>query len=1425
MVMSIYLHGEMNTFTKMRKFTKYILLMLCLVVGCQRVELVDPSPMPQIPEVSGEATVNFSVTLTGGMPQTKAMGESPVTDIENLYLIIFDSNGYFVESRLAEISGRNDNKANFKVTLTMTNQKRIIHFIANCPISQVEYGHENEVISRLYVKKGESIETAYWHRLEVPYIIVDDDGNMVDANSQILANDANPFHEVPLLRNYTQITVEDNHDDDDNFHLLSYAVYNTIDVGTVAPYNKSKAEFQMFGRDGLLFSYDRLIADGFEGHVLSSAELDTDVTENDFMSPGSTYYMYERKVSVRPGVDESEWYESPTHIILKGVYTGKGYEDNTTPTYYKVDLIREVNNSYQYYNLLRNFDYTFRLRSVTGIGYKTIAQAMANPAGNNLAGSTHTQKLTDVSDGTGRIMVSYTDTTLVSNHDIEFKFKFIPDITNQEAMNRQVSLIGDLDGTGNVLKGLKYTIDYGEKDPNGWATVTFRVNDPSDIAQVQKIVLNAGDNPNLQKTITFTLKKPYTLEIICYDRSHKNQTVAEPDNVIDRGIGQQLGVYFRIPDDLTPDMFPLQFKIEADKLSISPDVTGGNTVPVVSGASIIPGKTAPAFHYLFTIETYEIYQSIPNEEGTTHKKLAITRWLTNMVESASYVVADNKYFNIAASYFRNSETQTEEQVLGHKRRYTDLRVDPNPVFYGVGESVKIMFDLDSREQKFLPKTVRVKLEGMECTKHRDTEFDVYLTADPNDPDISTLHEHTKVVVMQPGSRSVIVDGLRTTVTNHSDQYDNKGTEDSNDDTGPIRFTLNPEQPSEGGTYDTGYYEVSSDVAKRIAPAFTMLSISPNPVLTGTGIPVTLKFLMDADDDSYFNRTVIVKLNGLEDKDTRATEVRVTPTEGSLKVQLDNLVTSSVDGNVSFSLSTEDGQYKERTSETITRRSAEFWGLGINPTKVPQGKEKKLSISFNMDEDDEHFGDRSITVTLIGMKYMAPSIISEYPDGLTQLTFTPKQYRNPPTRYMTIGDLVTTTEGENVGFIITAPGYGEKTVSTTRSAVEFKNLMFTRNGDVVERINVGETVEFNFNMTYFEPGMTVDVSLDGFEPYDMPTAGDGSLVEAATRAARSYVFTPYEKNCKLQLRAVETESSSYSVTLAAASYGYQSKSAGISKARYSFNAVANPTTISGTGNSKITFHIPSEAWATGQTTMPVNITLDRLEPADNNKLQGSNGSYVYNVTKNNNNSYEFIVKTTQTTAGICYVTLEAPYFHSQSVPITQTVPHALMAKNSNSTNSSAVYDSQAVYQLATPLTRGQRYTLTFYVRADANVDNFGVFLKMTSDDGKQQEFDIGNVTTQWTRKTIDINTATNAYDMIAFNIGKVLPTNAIYFDDVSLVRSGQSEELIKNGDFEDPSPDNWDFTSYHADDWWVKVNTGAATVLQCSLKIVDSGRTK
>ena len=1392
MLVTMSLLGEINIYTKMRKLTKYIFLLLCLLTSCQGAEFEEPSFSPNIPDVSGEATVKLSVSLPGGMAQTKAMGESPVTDIKNLYLLIFDSNGYFVEARRAEIGNRTNNKAEYTVTLTMTNQKRIIHFVGNCPIDQVCYSHENELMSKLYVKKAKNegdIETAYWHRIEVDYIIANESGDLLDLNLQKLSNENNPLMNIPLLRNYVKITVEDSDNEDDNFHLLSYAVYNTIDIGTVAPYNNSKLGFQMFGRDGLLFSYDRLLSEGFEGHALAEAHLDTEVVEGDFIEPGTPYYMYERKISVRSGVQESEWDESPTHIIIKGIYTGQGYETNTTPTYYKVDLIRELNNSKQYYNLLRNFDYTFKLRSVVGPGYKTIQAAKDNPAGNNLAGSTLTQELTDVSDGAGRIMVSYTDTTLVSNHDITFKFRYIPDIHNPVAANKSVTLQGELDGNGNVLKGLKTTIDYGS-DGDDWATVVFRVNEPTDETQIQEITLNAGNNPNLQKTIRFKLMQPYSLEVICYDRLNQNQDFNNNiiDNVIPTGIGQQLGIYIRIPGDLNKDMFPLEFKVEADKLSISPDAEEGNKATVVSSSSIIPGKPEPTFHYRYRIDTYEDYQQLMYEESTG-KRVMMTKWLTNIVNSASYVVVDNKYFNIAASYFRNNGDQTEQSVLGHKRRFTDLRIDPNPVFKDKDVPVQIMFDLDSREQNFLPKIVHVELEGMVCTKHNDTDFDVYLTADAEDDTAKALaadpKNQTKIVEMQPGSRSVIIDGLKTTVKDHSD------TPNTAAETGPIRFTLST--PEYANSEVEGYYTVSSDVATRTAPYFTMLSISPNPIIYGVDVPVDIKFMMDSDDEKYFERNLTVKLNGLKTPEGE-TSINITPTQGSLVVRLSDLLTTTADGNVSFTI-VENGQdynkYESRTSDVATRRSAEFWGLRFNPATVSNGIGRKVSISFNMDEEDENFANRELTLTLNGMEYVDPITGARS----STLTFTPSTTSLFPklTRYMTIGNLVTTTETGNLSFSISAQGYNNEkaTAEAKRSAVEFKNLSFTRGGNVITRINEGETVDFNFTMSYFESGMTVDVALDGFEPYEMPTAGDGSLVPADTRAATSYVFRPYEKNCKLKLKAVSTDAPSYSVSLAAADYGFASASKGISKVIYKFEAKASPTDITANQQATVTFKIPADAYQQG---MKVNVTLDGLEPTDANKLVGSNGSYVYTInSKTNDNLYSFTVKPSGEGTGTRKITLAAAGFETQELTIAQIVDYDYALKMSNEQERNNNYNAQVCYTLGEKLSSGTTYTFKCVIKASSalNKDNIEVFLQ-ESNGGNTQQYGIkfkNDITTGWKENEFTITPErNNIFDMITFNIGKF--EGDVYIDNVSLKRNNNGPELMKNNDFETGNGTGW-----------------------------------
>ena len=542
-------------------------MILCLLTACQGPEIDETLDIPGDEIAVGEVTLTFGVNFIGGSPNTKAMGELPAIDIKTLHLVIFDENGYYIETREAEFvsSGINPLSNNqYKVTLNLTDRRRIIHFIANCPLTQLRYGHENDIISNLYVSKAEKqgdIETAYWHRVEVPRIVVNDSGN-------VLPEIMTYFQNVPLLRNYSQITVVDN-DETDNFVLESFAVYNTISKGTVAPYNKNLLTFQSFFNkaEGELYSYDQLLSDRFEGHALAKVQLDTNLVESDFLAPGEPFYMYERKISVHMGGLEIQWDESPTHIILKG-----RYGDHTDPSYYKVDLIRDVNSVNQYYNILRNFEYKFMLKSVTGPGYKTLADAKKNAAGNNLSGSTETRDLVDVSDGNGRIIVSYTDTTLTSSSDIKLKFKYYPDVNSVTLDNEKVSVSGVLDGNGSVLKGLKGNINYNGAD--GWAEVRFRVQELPAISQKQEIVLVTEDNSNLHKTIVYNLVAPYTMDLTCYDPTAAGYS----DNVIEEGIEQKVGLRLRIPNDLTENLFPLSFYIEADKLSIGPDVEENQNV-------------------------------------------------------------------------------------------------------------------------------------------------------------------------------------------------------------------------------------------------------------------------------------------------------------------------------------------------------------------------------------------------------------------------------------------------------------------------------------------------------------------------------------------------------------------------------------------------------------------------------------------------------------------------------------------------------------------------------------------------------------------------------------------------------------------------------------------------------------------------------
>lgn len=686
--------------------------MLWLLASCQEPELLE---RPVYGDSEGTVEVTFSVLMPDDALATKAFGESPATDIKSMYVIVFDENGYYIDAHeatlLDPVADHNSHKYEraFKVTLRKTEKERIIHFIANCPVEQIQYGHESDIISNLYVSRGSQTETAYWYRTEVWYI-------KTKENSNVLVDEvADKFKCVPLLRNYASITVLDGVDDK-VFNMESYAVYNTIDRGTVAPYNIEAHGFQSFIGDGNELLPYEILRDTckYYGHALPTATLKTTLTDSDFLAPGQPTYMYERKVSVRAGA-EHQWSESPPHIIIKG-----RYNNAAANSYYKVDLLRYDNNKSYYYNILRNFKYTFTIKEVAGPGYPTLAEAMSNPAGNNLAGATDTQGFTNVSDGLGRIFVSYTDTTLTSNNDIRLRYKYIPSIQYYNVTaNDRVLVEGILDGTGSVIKGRVdgYTDLTGEM--SGWREVTLNVQNPGAITHVQEIYLNVQDNSNLHKTIRYRLQRPLELKVNCWPK------------YIAKAAGKLMDVAIRIPTDLTPDLFPLDFAIEVQDHTLSPDASQlNNVMPVEPALSIVPDKAGKrSYHYVKTIDTYEDYLAL---EMYGDLKLIRTNWLTTRAENASTVYVYNKYFNLASDQFFNAESFT-------------LLTFPDGVPSGAGKAVAFHFNMNSVTP------VTVTLEGLSLSpgdKSQTTRFTYspVATGRQDLPTLYTVNETGKVKV-------------------------------------------------------------------------------------------------------------------------------------------------------------------------------------------------------------------------------------------------------------------------------------------------------------------------------------------------------------------------------------------------------------------------------------------------------------------------------------------------------------------------------------------------------------------------------------------------------------------------------------------------------------------------------------------------------
>lgn len=599
------------------------LLTLCFV-GCTQDESSFVKTTPQVNE-GDPVEITFSVRIPEiTSVATKALGETP-TDRKDipLWLVVFDANGYLTEYTEAKWDKDVDENGviitYFTATLYQTTKERIVHFVANHEIDELAYGHESAVIGQLQTVERHD---AYWQRVVFEngfYYEYDDEGEIIGVADEVKSQ----MSKVPLVRNFAKITVSE---ELTNFTLVGFTVVNTPDRGSVAPYVTDGKFAEYLDEDNNCVTYSVLSEDQkYSGFIPSGMELENTV-DDVFKFDMLPNYLYERKFSNT----------NSTYVLIEGRY------GNNAISYYKIDLGYTADNGlFTHYNLLRNFHYAVKITSVLGDGYKTAAEAAENVAFNNISASTQTQSLLNISDGTHRLFVNFTNKIVVDQSTVYLQYKYVPNyLTNSTPANSSVDTRFVTEGDVIGSAGTAYAGD------DGWNIIEIIPNEPDPYGAVkdQSVILYVDGG--LSRTINFTLRKPWDLTTVA----------CSPSTNVARIIGTEVTVSFDIPADLKDYMFPLEFKLESNWGNIYNNPQNKDAMVVWYGGSTIPGNEGASVFGFTKLLTYDAYLDLTSSTGAGFKTV-VCSFLTNVEVSTSTtttVYITNPYFTQTSVTFTQS---------------------------------------------------------------------------------------------------------------------------------------------------------------------------------------------------------------------------------------------------------------------------------------------------------------------------------------------------------------------------------------------------------------------------------------------------------------------------------------------------------------------------------------------------------------------------------------------------------------------------------------------------------------------------------------------------------------------------------------------------------------------------------------------------
>ncbi len=625
------------------------------MAGCDREIIVNADGK----EGCEKATFFFTPEFAGcDEASTKSLAVQP--DVKNIFFAVFDAAGFklseYAEAVPNTLADKNGKLFLYSVELTVTDQPRVVHIIANAP-EKIKFGSETEVIGTL-VTQYNAAETgdfdrkdAYWQRVYLENGVCAapkaelKTTNPTAYNAQLATYQGiiNALDSVKLIRNFAQLTVTEKAA---NFEMTGFWITNYPEKGSVAPYNRTTGQFQndyaeyddiselMAADKGNYKGYSPVSTNLVSISGKSSTELSA--LKIDAAEQFHTF-CYEREVPKK----------DPLYIIVAGKFNGDGSE-----TYYKIDL---RDNNGEYFPILRNFNYRISINNVYRAGASSVQGALASAPSGNIDSSIDMQGLDNISDGVAQIYVGETDVVLVGDGNVQLRYKFIPDVTNPASANNTTAPASGSDHTpyvtfttsygstgavfdqtdANAVKGVVASVD----EADGYRVVTLTSVTPTDVVKNQEITITGhywADNKwqTISRTVSYHLRKKLDMTVSC-----------NPGKV-PRGTGQEFDLIIGLEAGLPSSIFSLDMDIEARNLSIT---TNNDPLPLSSGLSYINDKpNLPSFYFTKTI-TWTDYQEAEVVNGY---KYFTCHFKTNKgLADGDVIYVNNKYFTQnSASY-------------------------------------------------------------------------------------------------------------------------------------------------------------------------------------------------------------------------------------------------------------------------------------------------------------------------------------------------------------------------------------------------------------------------------------------------------------------------------------------------------------------------------------------------------------------------------------------------------------------------------------------------------------------------------------------------------------------------------------------------------------------------------------------------------